>query len=303
MPLNHSVLEKFGPYPKYVTVGDRSTEVQRHVHDHGLGTVERGTQATLLALVQWAHDHAGGRQVQFFDIGAHIGFHSLLISSVYPAAAVGVTAFEPTPRTSATLRSLAAANRRQIRVERLAMSNSDGTAEFYISPWESSNSLAEGFRNAIDVVTVPTRRLDSYCAARSIRPDVVKIDVESYETQVLEGAIETLRTAKPSIVCEVLPGTAPEAIARAAAILTSCGYRLHLWKKADGWQECSSQDIVAMAPHDGNDWLFTPVRLDQAFKAALGEWHSAVAQCGKGGNIRLKRSNFPSPVPLHGATG
>lgn len=282
VPRNESVLREFGPYPSTVDVGVGDTEVQRIVRSRGMGSFEPGTQATLLTLIQVARS----RPIEFFDIGAHVGMHSLVASTVYPATAVHVTAFEPTPRTAAACRSLAAANHRQVRIERCAVSDRDGSAELYISPWESSNSLMAGFRPAMESVTVRTVTLDSYCASRSVRPDVIKIDVETYESQVMGGASSTLRAARPAIVCEILAGTEPSVTTQTLGALTSAGYHMHRWTIEDGWLPCTAQDILDQVPHYGNDWLFTPEELDDRFRAALEEWRAAIAACGAETTVR-----------------
>jgi FkbM family methyltransferase len=273
---NESVLRDFGAYPSAITLGGGHTENQRNFRTGGLYGFEAGTQATLLTLVQLAAAH---RPIEFFDVGAHIGMHSLIVSTVYPTDRVHVTAFEPTPRTAAICRTLAGANQRQIRIERCAISDQDGTAELYISPWETSNSLMAGFRPALESISIPTVSLDSYCAKHSVLPSVIKIDVETYEPHVLLGGLATFERARPSIVCEILDGADPEAIERALTALASLGYHQHRWNRAEGWSECSIQDIIDQVPHDGNDWLLTPDPIDDRFRAALTEWRSAIAEC------------------------
>lgn len=80
---------------------------------------------------------------------------------------------------------------------------------------------------------VPGVTLDGYCAARGVRPTVVKIDVEGAEPLVLAGAAELLRDARPFLVLEVhpeawmrgSPWAAPDA---AAAWLRDLGYALYV---------------------------------------------------------------------------
>ena len=298
VPRNEAVLRSFGPYPRLIDFGTGDTEVQRHARDKGLSSVEPSTQATLLSLVEQSRS----RPVNFFDIGAHVGFHSLIVSSVYPADRVHVAAFEPTPHTAAVARTLAAANRRPIRIERCAISDEDGTATFYISPWESSNSLAEGFRNAVDSFTVPTVTLDSYCAGRAVYPDVIKIDVETYESHVLAGATQVLRRSRPAIVCEILRATDPAAIARTVGILCDHDYRLHRFSKADGWLECTADELIGMIDHHGNDWLFTPdAPVDAQFGAALERWRAAIRECTARSTVHMSPEELPSPAPVYEA--
>lgn len=274
VPRNDKVLREFGSYPAHMSLGAGTTSSQRKYYD-GLHGFEPGTQGTLLTLTQLA----SSRPVHFFDVGAHIGMHALIIASVFPADTVHVTAFEPTPQTAAVCRALAAANNLPIRVERCAISDEDGVASLYISPWETSNSLVAGFRPAKGTVQVPSLTLDSYCSQRGVLPSVIKIDVESYESHVIRGAMGVLRQARPPVVCEILRDTDPAAIAQTVGDLDSLGYRTYRWDKGPGWIECTPQDVVQQIEHDGNDWLFTPEPIDDRFRQALSDWREAIAEC------------------------
>lgn len=291
MPRNESVLTQFGPYLSMLNLGDRSTSLQRGVAANGLSGFERSTQATLLTLVQLA----GRRPVEFFDIGAHVGMHSLLIATIFRDA-VHATGFEPTPLTASIFRSIAAANQLPIRIERCAVAAEDGTAELYISPWDTSNSLAQGFRPATDSFSVPTVSVDSYCATRGVLPDVVKIDVETLESQVLLGALQTLESAHPSIVCEMLPAADPERTRAALVALEGLGYHLHRFVTDEGWLPCSGDDIVGQIPHNGRDWLFTPEPLEGRFHDALEEWRTAILDCTGESSAVVPRDSTTPPA-------
>jgi FkbM family methyltransferase len=292
LPRNQSVLKDFGPYATSLSLGAGTTSTQRKLSKDGLHGFEPGTQATLLTLVQLA----ASRPIQFFDIGAHIGTHSLIISSVFPARCVQVTAFEPTPETAAVCRALAGANNLGIRVERCAVSDEDGTASLFISPWETSNSLMAGFRPAIGTIPVPALRLDTYCARRGILPSVIKIDVESYESCVVKGALGVLGQARPSVVCEILRDTDPAAIEQTVGAFASLDYHMHRWTRADGWRECRPQDIVEQISHEGNDWLFTPDPLDDRFHATLAAWRGSIAECRREHTVRLSPQSKRRPA-------
>jgi FkbM family methyltransferase len=291
VPRNESVLRDFGPYPTTISLGEGTTSTQRKLSD-GLHGFEPGTQATLLTLVQLATP----RPVEFFDVGAHIGTHSLITSSVYPARSVHVTAFEPTPQTAAVCRALAGANTLDIRVERCAVSDEDGIASLFISPWETSNSLMEGFRPAVDTLPVPSVRLDTYCARRGVLPSVIKIDVESYESYVVRGALHVLEEARPAVVCEILRDTDPAAIGQTVGAFAGLGYHLHRWTRADGWRECSADDIAEQVSHDGNDWLFTPERIGDRFRATLAGWRQSIAECRPDHTVHLTPGTTPRPA-------
>jgi FkbM family methyltransferase len=289
VPRNETVLRRFGGYPATMNIGDAATSLQQFVRDHGLAGFEPATQATLLTLVQRAAPEA-----EFYDVGAHVGVYSSLIATIYPADAVRVTAFEPTPRTAQICRSIAAANQLAMRVERYAVAAQDGTAQLHISPWDTSNSLRDGFRRTDVAVAVPTVSLDRYCAQRGARPSVIKIDVETLESQVLLGALETLERVRPAVVCELLPYADPEATEQALAALVRLGYHIYRWIGGHGWLECTAEDLTRQIFHHGRDWLFTPDRLDRRFHAALDEWLDAIAECTPETSVQIKHDRSRS---------
>lgn len=156
-----------------------------------------------------------------YDIGAHIGFHSL-----YFARLVGpkgkVYAFEPNPKNIERLNLIREKNpdiKNIITVCDVAVSNVLGTEEFSMSEdiengrssggfidtadtiWERGAFTMRGFKE-ISVKTVP---MDLFKQELSIQeaPDLIKIDVEGAESLVLLGAKNTLLSKKPVILMEV----------------------------------------------------------------------------------------------------
>lgn len=166
-----------------------------------------------------------------FDVGAYVGFFSLLAAHANREAAV--YAFEPMADAFERLRKNVAFNRlNNIRCTAVAVGEIDGEAEFYHTaghlPCSSSLSFefmqsAEALRRS--VVTVIT--LDRFVQENELsRVDLMKIDTESTEPQVLRGMIETLRRDHPIIMCEVLKERGSERPLE--EILRSLGYRFYL---------------------------------------------------------------------------
>lgn len=159
----------------------------------------------------------------FLDVGANIGFHSLMLASVRPE--VDIVAFEPHPELQEFLRANVAANGfTRIQVESYALSNAEGTRPFYLNRSHMSASLEPNFDAAhTGVVEVPVTSLDAWLARRDEVPPrfLLKVDVEGHEAEFVAGARETLRRHRPDIITEAVTGLPPEAVEQ----LRACGYR------------------------------------------------------------------------------
>jgi FkbM family methyltransferase len=99
-------------------------------------------------------------------------------------------------------------------------------------------------------VSVPIDTLDREMVSFAGRV-VVKIDVEGFEAEVLEGGREFIREHKPFIICEIL-GRAPRT-ADIAEQLKQVGYTFAVFTDA-GLKE---RPTVAYE-RAGRDWLFIP---------------------------------------------
>jgi FkbM family methyltransferase len=187
----------------------------------------------------------------FVDVGANLGIFSL------QAAALGgprakVYSFEPQPRAAVALRLSAVANSMHtISVVEMVVGAHDGVVPFFVPRTGSGvGSLSAGHASQGSGATQLDRTstsLDAFVASRAFdRLDVMKIDVEGFEADVLEGARQTLRRFSPVIWFETNPA-ALEAAGRGQdtclALLKSCGYDAFydvatLWsgapKKIDG---------------------------------------------------------------------
>lgn len=163
------------------------------------GVYEEELTGALLRLIR-------PRQV-VVDIGMHLGYYTTLFARLVGDAGA-VHAFEPTPST----RAIAARNVgrfAQVQVHPFAVWNCAETLSFndYGPSWMAFNS----FTNArMDEGPPPPRHfvaqtvtLDSVRQRLKRRIDLVKIDAESAEERILEGAQKVLRLDQPLVTLEV----------------------------------------------------------------------------------------------------
>jgi FkbM family methyltransferase len=143
------------------------------------------------------------------DVGAHVGYFTLLAGLANPCATV--VALEPLPAVFERLR-------RNIRLNRLenvvalpqAAGVVDGRADFYHVPGiiPSSSSLSSDFMRSaagVERLDVDVVRLDRVARTHGLdRVDLVKLDTETTEPDVLAGMGSLLSEYRPNIVCEVL---------------------------------------------------------------------------------------------------
>jgi FkbM family methyltransferase len=166
-----------------------------------------------------------------YDVGANIGWYSLLAARGVGATGE-VVAFEPSIVNAACVQENAATNGMgNVTVIPAAVTDRDGWAVFLDrgsleGRLEKNDTQAQAERRAKrdqshkGASVVPVLTLDSWIAETSTRPpSIVKIDVEGAELGVLQGMLETLRSAKPVLIVE-LHGTRDEV----ADFLDGVGY-------------------------------------------------------------------------------
>jgi FkbM family methyltransferase len=131
-----------------------------------------------------------------YDLGANVGFYSLL-ASVLVGNAGHVYSFEPLAANATILRRHVEMNRiLNCTVLQAAVTADDGVARLDPS---SSGDLAHLSETGAE--TVSTVALDSLLAAGKIRaPQVMKIDVEGAELQALLGAARLIEAHRPLIL-------------------------------------------------------------------------------------------------------
>jgi len=146
----------------------------------------------------------------FYDVGAHIGFYSLLAARLVGKGG-HVVAFEPDPANAAVLQENIARNDLgQIEVVPVALWSRCGVVAFRRSasehPEVSSRRgavvSANGRARSDDTIEVQAMTLDAFAENQPL-PTMVKIDVEGAEVEVLKGAQKVTSQTRPALLLEV----------------------------------------------------------------------------------------------------
>jgi FkbM family methyltransferase len=152
------------------------------------------------------------------DAGANFGHYALTAANIVGSDGQ-VIAFEPHPKTFGLLAANAALlSTDNLRAIQAGLSDTSGEITLYAdaanpgghSFFEWNVRRSDGIKE-----TVPVYSLDAFLQKElpGKRLDVLKMDVQGFEMNLLNGARETITNHKPSVLCEITP----EALQRAGS--------------------------------------------------------------------------------------
>ena len=137
-----------------------------------------------------------------YDIGANAGH----VTQILAGAAAKVFAFEPNADVIAPLLARGLMN---VTVVHQAVSNKIGNATFHVDVRPDTGAVASslmrltGLEDQTRSITVQTTTVDAFSRLTRTVPDFIKIDVEGFEPQVIEGAERTISRRRPIIIFEL----------------------------------------------------------------------------------------------------
>jgi FkbM family methyltransferase len=163
-----------------------------------LGTHDLEVQYVLSRLLQPG--------MTFFDLGANVGFMSMLAArQVGPKGTI--VCFEPLAVNAAQIKQNSNLNGfTAVAIHEIALGKEDGEAEFLLSESPTWGRLAQAGAapKQSGVVRVPVRTLDSLAQSGQLPdPQFIKMDVEGVEADVILGGKEFLSRTRPVMVIEL----------------------------------------------------------------------------------------------------
>jgi FkbM family methyltransferase len=175
----------------------------------------------------------------FFDVGAHHGWVSMWTLPLVGKEGL-VVSFEPSPANLSILQWHRTRNNfSQWAIVPKAVSDADAEEEefFLVDTGDSPmNSLTTGVPGTplmsgrdIRKISIQTITLDTFCSEISLRPNLVKIDVEGAELLVLRGAAKLMDESCPTIILAVHPYWLPtgQSSQQIFELLTRYGYTVY----------------------------------------------------------------------------
>ncbi|MET4083607.1 FkbM family methyltransferase [Pedobacter sp. UYP30] len=125
----------------------------------------------------------------FFDVGANVGAYTLLASGICKSKSIS---FEPVPSTFDILLKNIELNNLQnlVKLENKGVGKEHGLLKFSSDEDTTNHIIAEN-EDHHHFIQVPIVSLNDYFP--NVKPALIKIDVEGFETEVLNGAHEILK--------------------------------------------------------------------------------------------------------------
>lgn len=185
----------------------------------------------------------------FLDVGAGIGYFSIVLKLFKPG--ITVWGFEPcraTHRICLENLRLNGLSRRDVTINRLALSNYKGKGMLKLHEQDGLNTLGKPFAESKFLAQEETEvtMLDLFLKDNGIdRVDVIKVDIEGGELRLFQGAMRLLNDIGPLILFENMNyrtsafGHLPQHV---QMFLESCGYEI---------QQLSAEMFTAKKTNNG----------------------------------------------------
>ena len=166
----------------------------------------------------------------FLDVGAHLGYFSILFASVPGNEALAIE-LDPSNYRALVRAIEGQPDQMRSRIETLNVGIYDSHSAIELPrrrELDSSHQIEVSAEPQGDSVSVELVTIDELLRRSSFCPDLVKIDIEGFENHALRGASELLQKTRPMMLIEVHPKRLErlgESVSELFAITEAAGYR------------------------------------------------------------------------------
>lgn len=147
-----------------------------------------------------------GEDDSVIDLGANIGYYALKEARIVKGKGT-ICVIEPVRENVYWLRkNLCANGYSDVKVYQLAIGDEDKETEINISESSNLHSLVNKSSNKTKKEKIKLMKLDSFISENGIEPTFIRMDVEGYEYEILQGAKDTLnRSVNLKLMVEIHP--------------------------------------------------------------------------------------------------
>jgi FkbM family methyltransferase len=243
-----------GHYTSYIT---------RQLYWHGIKGYEYDSVELFKVCIKKAN--------VFFDIGANLGYYSLIAEKINPG--VSIYAFEPFPDAIKALeRNIERNQFRNIHVIPIALSDQNGEDVIYhrVIPEFSHHLQLTGDNTMVNFadrrnkqVKIITQTLDNF--VEMLNPgsiDLIKIDTETTEYIILSNGLDAIRKYRPIIMCEIIPGKYET---RIKELFAGMGYLFYKVEKGG----LAFLPVLEVKGQDKSDFFFVPKEKENEFTGKI----------------------------------
>lgn len=140
------------------------------------------------------------------DIGSNIGYYAILESRLIGKLGK-IFSIEPSPINFELLKeNLELQDEKNFELYNLAIGDKNEEIEFLVSKKSNWSKIKEktDIIGENEVIKVFSKTLDEFCEQNKIESiDLIRMDVEGYEFNIIDGAKKTLKKFKPTIMMEI----------------------------------------------------------------------------------------------------
>ena len=144
------------------------------------------------------------KNITFYDIGANTGYYGVFAAHLNHDK-IQTLSFEPIVEYTDCIKETAKINNLDnVQIFSIALGNENKTEKIQLAGSGSSLNPKFNDNNKLPIRKIIVKKLDDVIKEKNLNlPDFIKIDVEGYEYEVLQGGLDTIKKSLPILFIEI----------------------------------------------------------------------------------------------------